>query len=56
MHINELLNDIEHHRKQMVELAAASSLSDDKVISLSVKLDQLLNILDSKKSDPPSKS
>ncbi|PLR80088.1 hypothetical protein CVD25_21580 [Bacillus canaveralius] len=38
-----LLRDIEFCRKEMVELAAHSSLSNRKVLEVSTKLDRLLN-------------
>ncbi|WP_232311290.1 aspartyl-phosphate phosphatase Spo0E family protein [Robertmurraya korlensis] len=41
-----LLKDIEAHRNEMVTQATHSSLSNDKVIKLSKKLDNLLNKYD----------
>lgn len=38
-----LLKDIEKCRKEMVELAATTSLSNQRVIDTSTKLDRLLN-------------
>ncbi|MFC5733971.1 Spo0E family sporulation regulatory protein-aspartic acid phosphatase [Cytobacillus gottheilii] len=43
MCVDALLNDIEFHRREMVHLAATTSLSSEEVIRTSVKLDQLLN-------------
>ncbi len=40
---NELLYQIEDCRRQMVELAKESSYADEKVVSLSTRLDNLLN-------------
>ncbi|MGS2780052.1 Spo0E family sporulation regulatory protein-aspartic acid phosphatase [Robertmurraya sp. GLU-23] len=41
-----LLKDIETHRRIMVSQASHSSLSNEKVIKLSKKLDNLLNKYD----------
>jgi hypothetical protein len=41
-----LLKDIEAHRRKMVSQASHSSLSNEKVIKLSKKLDNLLNKYD----------
>lgn len=38
-----LLIEIENYRKNMIQQAAQSSLSNRKVIELSTKLDKLLN-------------
>ncbi|WP_210367099.1 aspartyl-phosphate phosphatase Spo0E family protein [Bacillus sp. REN3] len=38
-----LLRDIEKYRKEMVDLAAKTSLSNQNVIDVSTKLDCLLN-------------
>jgi hypothetical protein len=38
-----LLKDIEICRKEMVELAAKTSLSNQRVVDISAKLDHLLN-------------
>ncbi|MEW8986379.1 aspartyl-phosphate phosphatase Spo0E family protein [Mesobacillus jeotgali] len=38
-----LLKDIENCRKEMVELAAKTSLSNQRVVDISTKLDHLLN-------------
>jgi hypothetical protein len=38
-----LLKDIEKCRKEMVELAARTSLSNQRVVDISIKLDHLLN-------------
>lgn len=38
-----LLKDIEKCRKEMVELASSTSLSNQRVIDTSTKLDHLLN-------------
>ncbi|PLR95498.1 aspartyl-phosphate phosphatase Spo0E family protein [Bacillus sp. T33-2] len=40
---NSLLRDIENCRKQMVELASLTSLSNEQVLKASTKLDHLLN-------------
>lgn len=47
-HMNKqsLLEDIEAHRRKMVSQASHSSLSNEKVIILSKKLDNLLNKYD----------
>ncbi|WP_409252564.1 aspartyl-phosphate phosphatase Spo0E family protein [Bacillus sp. SCS-153A] len=39
----ELLEQIEEHRNQMVELALQSSFANEKVVEISSKLDRLLN-------------
>lgn len=44
MTINSLLKDIEKCRSEMVQLASSSSMSSQKVIDASTKLDQLLNV------------
>ncbi|MGI8386615.1 Spo0E family sporulation regulatory protein-aspartic acid phosphatase [Robertmurraya sp. P23] len=41
-----LLKDIEAHRSKMLSQASHSSLSNEKVIKLSKKLDNLLNKYD----------
>ena len=38
-----LLKDIETCRKEMVEVAAKTSLSNQRVVDISTKLDHLLN-------------
>jgi len=38
-----LLKDIEQCRKEMVELATKTSLSNQRVVDISTKLDRLLN-------------
>ncbi|CAM4091516.1 Spo0E family sporulation regulatory protein-aspartic acid phosphatase [Mesobacillus thioparans] len=38
-----LLKDIENCRKEMVELASKTSLSNQRVVDISTKLDHLLN-------------
>ncbi len=38
-----LLTDIERCRKEMLELAAHTSLSSQRVVDISTKLDSLLN-------------
>ena len=43
MRVNALLEDIENHRRKMVELAACSSLSNQQVVEISEQLDRLLN-------------
>jgi hypothetical protein len=43
LQLNTLLKDIERCRKEMVQIASHSSLSDDQVIEISTKLDFLLN-------------
>jgi stage 0 sporulation regulatory protein len=44
MSINSLLKDIEKCRSEMVQLASSSSMSNQKVIEASTKLDKLLNV------------
>ncbi|WP_231557233.1 aspartyl-phosphate phosphatase Spo0E family protein [Bacillus badius] len=41
-----LLEEIENHRNTMVALAMQTSFSDQKVVEISVQLDQLLNQLE----------
>ncbi|MDZ5474159.1 aspartyl-phosphate phosphatase Spo0E family protein [Bacillus sp. 31A1R] len=43
MCVQDLLEDIESCRREMVHLASHSSLSNQKVVEISTKLDQLLN-------------
>ena len=43
MYAETLLKDIEQCRKEMVELAARTSLSNQRVVDISIKLDLLLN-------------
>ncbi|MGV2942314.1 aspartyl-phosphate phosphatase Spo0E family protein [Mesobacillus sp. LC4] len=43
---NTLLKDIENCRKEMVELASKTSLSNQGVVDMSIKLDHLLNKYD----------
>ncbi|WP_099421381.1 aspartyl-phosphate phosphatase Spo0E family protein [Bacillus massilinigeriensis] len=43
MCLERLLEDIEHCRNEMVRLASNTSLSNQRVIAVSTKLDQLLN-------------
>jgi hypothetical protein len=38
-----LLKDIEKCRKEMIELAAKTSLSNQRVVDISTRLDHLLN-------------
>jgi stage 0 sporulation regulatory protein len=43
LHLNTLLKDIERCRREMVQLASDTSLSNDQVVEVSTKLDKLLN-------------
>lgn len=43
MSAEALLKDIEKCRKEMVELAARTSLSNQRVVDISIRLDRLLN-------------
>jgi hypothetical protein len=49
MNLNILLKEIERCRAEMIQLALHKSLSDEKVIEVSKKLDNLLNQYDKMK-------
>ncbi|MFE8704218.1 Spo0E family sporulation regulatory protein-aspartic acid phosphatase [Cytobacillus sp. FJAT-54145] len=46
MSVKDLLKEIEYCRNEMVYLASQSSLSNENVIAVSTKLDDLLNKYD----------
>ncbi|MDE3840645.1 hypothetical protein C0966_15175 [Bacillus methanolicus] len=43
MYVKRLLEDIETHRRKMIQLASHSTLTNQQVIEVSAELDKLLN-------------